>query len=79
MFRHLRKSSLKLMRTPVPHKPHNANPANTGRATTGEVRDRFCKKETHLSPPTQLILRSLLADPQLVSHHELLARPAGKL
>jgi hypothetical protein len=67
------------MRMLVPHKPHNANPANTGRATTGEVRDRFCKKETHLSPPTQLILRSLLADLEQVRHRELLARPAGKL
>jgi len=62
----------------IAHKPHNANHVNTGRATTGEVRDRFCKMEIHLSPPTQLILRSLLADLQLVRHSvELLAMPAG--
>lgn len=78
-LRHLRKSSLRLMRMLVPPKLHNANPANTGRVTTGEVRDRLCKKETHLSLPTRLILRPLLAD-QLVRHRvELRARLAGKL
>lgn len=79
-FRLHRKSSRRLMRMLVLHKPHNANHANTGRVTIGEVPDRLCKTETHLFPPALLILRSLLADQQLVTHRvPLVARSAGKL
>lgn len=76
-FRLLRKSSRRLMRMLVLHKPHNAN---TGRVTIGEVLDRLCKTETHLFPPAQLILRSLLAGQPLVRHRvPLVARSVGKL
>jgi hypothetical protein len=68
------------MRMLVLHKLHNANHANTGHATTGEVPDRLCKTETHLSPQAQLILKSLLVDLQVVTHRvPLVARSAGKL
>src|SRR5713226_3082037 len=62
-WRHRHRSSLKLTRTLARHKPHNAN---TGRASTGALRDRHCKKETHSPLLTKLTLKFQLVNRQLV-------------
>ena len=78
-FRHPHRSLLKLTRTPA-HKLHNANIANTDRASIAALHGRHCKKETLSLLPMQFTLRSRLVNQLLVIHRaELVATPVDNL